>query len=84
MGNRKRNSKRPVNIQPAGFKIGDSVVIKAGVNDPEYEVIKPRIKTLSRHSLSGLSAPPSPCLLFLNQLIAYQLRSNFHRQLGAY
>ena len=43
MGNRKRHSKQPKNIQPTGFKIGDSVVIKAEVNDPEYEVIKPQI-----------------------------------------
>lgn len=36
MGNRKRHSKQPVNIQPTDLKIGDSVVVKTGVNDPDY------------------------------------------------
>lgn len=36
MGNRKRHSKRQMDIQPEAFKIGDSVVVKPGVNDPEY------------------------------------------------
>jgi len=30
------NQKRQKNIQPASLKIGDSVVVKSEVNDPEY------------------------------------------------
>jgi hypothetical protein len=36
MGNRKRYSKRQIDIQPVTFNVGDSVVVKSGVNDPEY------------------------------------------------
>jgi hypothetical protein len=36
MGNRKRNQRRQRDIQPVSFKVGDSVVVKPGVDDPEY------------------------------------------------
>jgi hypothetical protein len=36
MGNRKRYSKRLVNTQPTPFKVNDPVVVKTGVNGPEY------------------------------------------------
>lgn len=36
MGNRKRHSKRQVGIPPVTFNVGDSIVVKSGVNDPDY------------------------------------------------
>jgi len=36
MGNRKRRSKRQIDIQPVDFNVGASVVVKSDVNDTEY------------------------------------------------
>lgn len=36
MDNRKQPQKQQINPQTAPFKVGDSVVAKAGVNDPDY------------------------------------------------
>lgn len=36
MANRKRYQKQPNNTQPFSYQVGDSVVVKPGVNSPEY------------------------------------------------
>lgn len=37
MSNRKRYAKKPINPQPAPFKVGDSVIVKPGTQDPDYD-----------------------------------------------
>ena len=36
MSNRKRYAKKPITLQPALFKVGDSVIVKPGTQDPDY------------------------------------------------
>lgn len=37
MSNRKRYAKKPANLQPVAFKVGDSVIVKPGTQDPDYD-----------------------------------------------